>query len=77
MAPSPRIPGPLLLPPSPLTLSSLVRVSWTVQSGMVGTPILDVKPYLSSIPSERLRRGWLADAEAVGPAGSGPRQARG
>src|SRR4029453_509500 len=26
-----------------------------------GTPILDVKPYLSSIPSERLRRGWLAD----------------
>jgi tRNA-Thr(GGU) m(6)t(6)A37 methyltransferase TsaA len=29
-----------------------------------GTPILDIKPYLSSIPSEKLRRGWLADAEA-------------
>jgi tRNA-Thr(GGU) m(6)t(6)A37 methyltransferase TsaA len=29
-----------------------------------GTPILDIKPYLSSIPSERLRRGWLAEAEA-------------
>jgi tRNA (adenine37-N6)-methyltransferase len=29
-----------------------------------GTPILDIKPYLSSIPQERLRRGWLADAEA-------------
>lgn len=29
-----------------------------------GTPILDVKPYLSSIPAERLRRGWLAEAEA-------------
>jgi tRNA (adenine37-N6)-methyltransferase len=29
-----------------------------------GTPILDVKPYLSSIPAEELRRGWLADAEA-------------
>src|ERR1700747_1812460 len=28
-----------------------------------GTPILDIKPYLSSIPQERLRRGWLADAE--------------
>ena len=28
------------------------------------TPILDIKPYLSSIPSERLRRGWLAEAEA-------------
>ena len=29
-----------------------------------GTPILDIKPYLSSIPSEELRRGWLAEAEA-------------
>ena len=28
-----------------------------------GTPILDVKPYLSSIPAEKLRRGWLAEAE--------------
>ena len=29
-----------------------------------GTPILDIKPYMSSIPTERLRRGWLAEAEA-------------
>jgi tRNA-Thr(GGU) m(6)t(6)A37 methyltransferase TsaA len=29
-----------------------------------GTPILDVKPYLSSVPESSLRRGWLADAEA-------------
>lgn len=29
-----------------------------------GTPILDIKPYLSSIPEDALRRGWLADAEA-------------
>ena len=29
-----------------------------------GTPILDIKPYLSSIPAESLRRGWLAEAEA-------------
>jgi tRNA-Thr(GGU) m(6)t(6)A37 methyltransferase TsaA len=29
-----------------------------------GTPILDIKPYLSNIPSETLRRGWLAEAEA-------------
>jgi len=28
-----------------------------------GTPILDIKPYLSSIPLEKLRRGWLAEAE--------------
>jgi len=31
-----------------------------------GTPILDIKPYLSSIPAEKLRRGWLAEAEARG-----------
>ena len=29
-----------------------------------GTPILDIKPYLSSVPPDRLRRGWLAEAEA-------------
>ncbi len=29
-----------------------------------GTPILDIKPYLSSVPQDRLRRGWLAEAEA-------------
>jgi tRNA-Thr(GGU) m(6)t(6)A37 methyltransferase TsaA len=28
-----------------------------------GTPILDVKPYLSGVPDAKLRRGWLADAE--------------
>lgn len=28
-----------------------------------GTPIVDIKPYLSSIPEEKLRRGWLAEAE--------------
>ena len=29
-----------------------------------GTPILDIKPYLSSIPPDKLRRGWMAQAEA-------------
>jgi tRNA (adenine37-N6)-methyltransferase len=29
-----------------------------------GTPILDIKPYLSNVPPEALRRGWLAEAEA-------------
>jgi tRNA (adenine37-N6)-methyltransferase len=29
-----------------------------------GTPILDLKPYLSGVPSDRLRRGWIAEAEA-------------
>ena len=31
-----------------------------------GTPILDIKPYLSSIPAERLRRGWMTEAEKAG-----------
>jgi tRNA (adenine37-N6)-methyltransferase len=31
-----------------------------------GTPLLDLKPYLSSVPEDRLRRGWLAEAEARG-----------
>ncbi len=29
-----------------------------------GTPILDIKPYLSSPDPQMLRRGWLAEAEA-------------
>lgn len=29
-----------------------------------GTPILDIKPYLSNIPESELRRGWLDEAEA-------------
>lgn len=29
-----------------------------------GTPILDIKPLLSSVPVEKLQRGWLAEVEA-------------
>jgi len=29
-----------------------------------GTPILDIKPYLSSVAPGQLRRGWLEEAEA-------------
>ena len=32
-----------------------------------GTPILDIKPYLSNVPSEKLKRGWLAEAESRKP----------
>jgi tRNA (Thr-GGU) A37 N-methylase len=28
-----------------------------------GTPILDIKPYLTSVPADELKRGWLAEAE--------------
>ncbi len=29
-----------------------------------GTPVLDLKPYLTGIPQEKLRRGWLDEAES-------------
>ncbi|MCL4837234.1 MAG: tRNA (N6-threonylcarbamoyladenosine(37)-N6)-methyltransferase TrmO [Thermoanaerobaculia bacterium] len=35
-----------------------------------GTPVLDLKPYLSSVPSEKLRRGWM-EVEAGERAGGG------
>ena len=28
-----------------------------------GTPVLDIKPYLSGVPAEKVRRGWLEEAE--------------
>jgi tRNA-Thr(GGU) m(6)t(6)A37 methyltransferase TsaA len=28
-----------------------------------GTPVLDIKPYMSTIPADQLRRGWLQEAE--------------
>ncbi len=28
-----------------------------------GTPVLDIKPYLSNVPPEELKRGWLQEAE--------------
>jgi tRNA-Thr(GGU) m(6)t(6)A37 methyltransferase TsaA len=30
------------------------------------TPILDIKPYLSNVSPEHLRRGWLSEAETRG-----------
>ena len=61
---SPRRPNPL-----GLTIVELLRrenCSLTVRGVdmLDGTPILDIKPYLSSVPAEKLRRGWLAEAEA-------------
>jgi len=31
-----------------------------------GTPIVDIKPYLISVPVEQVLRGWLAEAEVRG-----------
>jgi len=61
---SPRRPNPI-----GLTVVELLRREGAVLrvrgvDMLNGTPILDIKPYLSGIPQENLRRGWLADAEA-------------
>jgi tRNA-Thr(GGU) m(6)t(6)A37 methyltransferase TsaA len=61
---SPRRPNPLALTIVELLCreDSLLYVRGVDM--LDGTPILDIKPYLSSIPVENLRRGWLAEAEA-------------
>ena len=60
---SPQRPNPI-----GLTTVTLVRREGTrlVVRGLDmldGTPILDIKPYLSSVPESDLRRGWLDAAE--------------
>ena len=61
---SPRRPNPIGLTTVELLSRQGVDLNVRGVDMLDGTPILDIKPYLSSIPSEKLRRGWLAEAEA-------------
>jgi tRNA-Thr(GGU) m(6)t(6)A37 methyltransferase TsaA len=61
---SPRRPNPIGLTVVELLDREGARLRVRGVDMLDGTPILDIKPYLSSVPAERLRRGWLADAEA-------------
>jgi tRNA-Thr(GGU) m(6)t(6)A37 methyltransferase TsaA len=61
---SPRRPNPLGLTTVELLRRDGIELHVRGVDMLDGTPILDIKPYLSSIPSEKLRRGWLAEAEA-------------
>jgi tRNA-Thr(GGU) m(6)t(6)A37 methyltransferase TsaA len=61
---SPRRPNPIGLTTVELLGRKGVELRVRGVDMLDGTPILDIKPYLSSIPSEKLRRGWLAEAEA-------------
>jgi tRNA-Thr(GGU) m(6)t(6)A37 methyltransferase TsaA len=61
---SPRRPNPIGLTIVQLLRREGVELHVRGVDMLDGTPILDIKPYLSSIPSEKLRRGWLAEAEA-------------
>jgi tRNA-Thr(GGU) m(6)t(6)A37 methyltransferase TsaA len=61
---SPRRPNPLALSVVELLGREGPRLRVRGVDMLDGTPILDIKPYLSSIPPDRLRRGWLDEAEA-------------
>jgi tRNA (adenine37-N6)-methyltransferase len=61
---SPRRPNPIGLTTVELLRREGIELHVRGVDMLDGTPILDIKPYLSNIPDERLRRGWLAEAEA-------------
>ena len=60
---SPRRPNPIALTVVELVGRDGASLQVRGIDMLDGTPILDIKPYLSSVPEERLRRGWLAEAE--------------
>lgn len=60
---SPRRPNPIGLTVVELLQREGVSLRVRGVDMLDGTPILDIKPYLSNVPADRLRRGWLAEAE--------------
>ena len=61
---SPRRPNPIALTVVELLSRDGNKLRVRGIDMLDGTPILDIKPYLSNVPEEKLRRGWLAEAEA-------------
>jgi tRNA-Thr(GGU) m(6)t(6)A37 methyltransferase TsaA len=61
---SPRRPNPIGLTVVELICKDNAELHVRGVDMLDGTPILDIKPYLSSVPPELLRRGWLAEAES-------------
>jgi tRNA-Thr(GGU) m(6)t(6)A37 methyltransferase TsaA len=61
---SPRRPNPIALTVVELIAREDERLRVRGVDMLDGTPILDIKPYLSSVAEEKLRRGWLTAAEA-------------
>jgi len=64
---SPRRPNPIALTVVELLRREHGKLYVRGVDMLDGTPILDIKPYMSSVPAEKLRRGWLAEAEARRP----------
>jgi tRNA-Thr(GGU) m(6)t(6)A37 methyltransferase TsaA len=61
---SPRRPNPIGLTVVRLLSREGCRLRVAGVDMLDGTPILDIKPYLSSVPIDQVKRGWLAEAEA-------------
>jgi len=61
---SPQRPNPIGLTVVELIERDGCRLTVAGVDMLDGTPILDIKPFLSNVPRDRLRRGWLAEAEA-------------
>ncbi len=60
---SPRRPNPIALTVVELLRREGARLHVRGVDMLDGTPLLDLKPYLSSVPDSKLRRGWLEEAE--------------
>jgi tRNA-Thr(GGU) m(6)t(6)A37 methyltransferase TsaA len=60
---SPRRPNPIGLTVVELLRRDGVCLHVRGVDMLDSTPILDIKPYLSSVTEDKLRRGWLAEAE--------------
>ena len=60
---SPRRPNPIGLTVVTLLRRDGPRLHVRGLDMLDGTPILDIKPYLSSVPAQELSRGWLDEAE--------------
>jgi tRNA-Thr(GGU) m(6)t(6)A37 methyltransferase TsaA len=61
---SPRRPNPIGLTVVELLRRNGAELRVRGVDMLDGTPILDIKPYLSNVPEASLRTGWLAEAEA-------------
>ena len=60
---SPRRPNPIGLTVVELIRREGPRLYVRGVDMLDGTPVLDIKPYLSSVPPEKVKRGWLDEAE--------------
>src|SRR5947207_10007367 len=61
---SPRRPNPIGLTVVQLLRREGLRLFLRRIDMLDGTPVLDIQPYLSSVPQEQLKRVWLAEGEA-------------